>query len=242
MAHGGRLFLQPIKMSLAAITSPSSQLSCSRIASLKTWIKVLEPAVLNRAPISHWRSCLRRLSMNNFSSSGNKLGMGCIFGASVGLGSLCLRPRIIHAIDGFDISAYDNDLGLTYALDDGEDPHHFLAFARKLLLPVCLIVTMLMNWDHPIILATKIILILIGTKPSPLSVYLFIEQLRRKIMHQRPFVYKFKSLYAKKVDVEDYIFLCLAKVEIKDQKFTLIGILGSWWALPQESFYVVLCT
>ncbi|OVA20764.1 hypothetical protein BVC80_887g49 [Macleaya cordata] len=40
-----------------------------------------------------------------------------------------------------------------------------------------------------------------------------------------------QSLYAKKVDVEDYMLLCLANVEFRGRKITLIGILGSWWVL-----------
>lgn len=39
-------------------------------------------------------------------------------------------------------------------------------------------------------------------------------------------------MYAKKIEIEDYKLLCLARVEVGDQKFTLIGILGGWWTLP----------
>ena len=42
--------------------------------------------------------------------------------------------------------------------------------------------------------------------------------------------------YAKKVEVEDYMFLCLARVELNDQNLTLLGILGSWWVLPLSSW------
>ena len=41
-----------------------------------------------------------------------------------------------------------------------------------------------------------------------------------------------QSLYASKVEVQDYKLLCLAAVEVRDQKFTLVGILGTWWTLP----------
>lgn len=40
-----------------------------------------------------------------------------------------------------------------------------------------------------------------------------------------------QPLYAKQVEVEDYKFLCVARVELQDQKFTLIGIMGNWWVL-----------
>lgn len=44
-----------------------------------------------------------------------------------------------------------------------------------------------------------------------------------------------QSLYAKKVEVEDYKVLCIAKVEIGDQKYTLIGLLGGWWVFELTS-------
>lgn len=41
-----------------------------------------------------------------------------------------------------------------------------------------------------------------------------------------------QSLYAKKVEVQDYKLLCLAKVELKEETISLVGILGGWWNLP----------
>jgi len=37
--------------------------------------------------------------------------------------------------------------------------------------------------------------------------------------------------------VQDYKLLCLAAVEVRDQKFTLVGILGNWWTLPHLQFW-----
>lgn len=52
-----------------------------------------------------------------------------------------------------------------------------------------------------------------------------------------------QSLYAKKVEVQDYKLLCIARVELKNEKFTLVGILGGWWTLPrllsQEAFSLI---
>lgn len=45
-----------------------------------------------------------------------------------------------------------------------------------------------------------------------------------------------QSLYAKKVEVQDYKLLCLAKVELKEETISLVGILGGWWTLP-TTFY-----
>lgn len=44
-----------------------------------------------------------------------------------------------------------------------------------------------------------------------------------------------QSLYAKKVEVDDYKVFCIAKVEIVDQRYTLVGIMGGWWVLEMTS-------
>ncbi|XP_057492174.1 uncharacterized protein LOC130777765 isoform X2 [Actinidia eriantha] len=249
MAITGRFFLQPIRASLSTITSLSrSRLTfCEKFEPLKRCVKGIESSVGNQVRNSHWNLCrIRRFYANNCYILRHKqesfdlrckFAMGSVIGASVVYGSIFLGPHVAYAMNGFDMLGIDHHSELPNYSEMEEDPHIFLAlaFARKLVMPIFLFITVLMNWDHPIVLAAKMILILVGTKPRPFSVYLFIEQLRRQIIRQQPFLYKFKSLYAKKVEVEDYAFLCLARVELKDQKLTLIGILGSWWVLPQSS-------
>jgi hypothetical protein len=41
-----------------------------------------------------------------------------------------------------------------------------------------------------------------------------------------------QSVYASKVEVQDYKLLCLADIEVRDDKFTLVGIFCTWWTLP----------
>ncbi|KAG4179360.1 hypothetical protein ERO13_A10G102700v2 [Gossypium hirsutum] len=81
---------------------------------------------------------------------------------------------------------------------------------------------------------TRILLFLLSTKPSPSSIYLFIEKLCYGYMRQKPHFYKCKALHASKVEVQDYKLFCLAIVEIGDEKIRLIGILGGWWSLPSS--------
>lgn len=38
-----------------------------------------------------------------------------------------------------------------------------------------------------------------------------------------------QSLHAQKLEVEDYSVFYIAKVEIGEQKYTLLGIAGGWW-------------
>lgn len=51
-----------------------------------------------------------------------------------------------------------------------------------------------------------------------------------------------QSVYASKVEVQDYKLLCLADVEVKDHKFTLVGILGTWWTLPHLQSWEARCS
>lgn len=70
-------------------------------------------------------------------------------------------------------------------LDDSrleDSPKAFWTLARKLWLPIFFLVTVLLNWDHPIELAMRSILFLLSTKPSPLSVYLPIEKVGRLLI------------------------------------------------------------
>ncbi|KAJ8557162.1 hypothetical protein K7X08_002787 [Anisodus acutangulus] len=148
----------------------------------------------------------------------------------------CLKPQVYSPVTKFDGGSYFetfhhyfkkvynsgfdsllgvHHLGLFIDSESEEDRTSLLMSLRKLAVPFLLVIIVLMNWDHPILIATKVTLLLLTTKPSPLSVNVLVEQ---------------------KVEVADYLFLSLAKVELKDQEFTLVGILGRWWSLPVSSW------
>ncbi|XP_058188197.1 uncharacterized protein LOC131304813 isoform X5 [Rhododendron vialii] len=226
------LLLQPTRVSLSTTLTSLSSLSRSRIPFgekfeplRRRWVaKGIEPSGKNHVKRSHWKLCVQSCYTNNFCKSGMKFGMRSLFGLSAAFGAICFRPRIVYAMDGFDILGDEHRVGFRSPTDAEEDPEDVLILARKLLPPAFLFITVLVNWGHPVILVAKIILILLGTKPRPFSVYLFIEQL----------------LYAKKVEVDDYKFFCLARVELNNQEFTLIGILGSWWVLPWSTIQEAL--
>lgn len=220
-------FLQPIKQSLTLITSSYPSISHSR----KFLYAKFEPVLHNRAPIFHYKFNSQRKCFQNFCFSGSKLIIGSILHVPVAFGSIGFLSHIAYAMDGHDILV--DDPHLLGASDAEEDRRAFWMFARKLWLPVFFVLTVLTNLDHPIaLIGIKIILFLLTTKPSPLSVYTVVDQLCYQFMRQEPHLYKVKSLYAKKVEVQDYKLLCLARVEVREQKFTLVGILGGWWALP----------
>ncbi|KAK7316471.1 hypothetical protein VNO77_35529 [Canavalia gladiata] len=164
--------------------------------------------------------------LRNFRFSGSYICSGSILGVSI-----ASAPIIAHAMDAGDALVDDHDLQ-DLSVEE-ENVHHLWKLARKFWLPVLFFLTLFTNLDDPLmILFIKLTLFLISTKPNPFSVYIFVDQLCQQSMSQETRFLKVKSLYARKVEVQDYKILCLAAVEVRDQKFTLIGILGTWWTLP----------
>lgn len=191
------------------------------------------PALHFTPSTSNWKFYLRRyLEKPKIRISGFKFSMWSILGGSVVLGLVSFCSGIAYSMDGFHILLDDHSrVGLSGASDFEEDQHTFLAFAKKIMSVLFLVATVFTNWDHPVKLAAKLTVILLSSKPSPSSVYFIIEKWRDQYMRQHPLWYKFKPLYAKQVEVEFYKFLCMARVELQDQKFTLIGIMGNWRVL-----------
>lgn len=71
-------------------------------------------------------------------------------------------------------------MGLFSDSDSEEDRTSLLMSLRKLVVPLLLVIDLVMNWGQPIIIAVKVTLTLLTTKPSPLSVYVLVEQVRSK--------------------------------------------------------------
>ncbi|WOH05087.1 hypothetical protein DCAR_0624499 [Daucus carota subsp. sativus] len=159
-----------------------------------------------------------------------KISKWNIIGGSVVLGLVSIFPRISYSLEGFQ-SLLDNHPSFSGNSKFKEDKLSFLAFVKKFMLALFAIASVLTNMDHPVKLAAKLTVVLLSSKPSPSSVYFIIDQCRQQYMQQNPLRYKIKPLYAKQVKVQDYKLLFVAKIELHDQKFTLIGILGNWWVI-----------
>ncbi|KAI3768773.1 hypothetical protein L2E82_19606 [Cichorium intybus] len=236
MAHTIR-FLQLIRVgtttkSLASVLPPRITL---KFVPFKSLMKSFESPSgrCTRPLIVDWKLHLQRyFHMTKSYNIGYEFSMGRLLGVSAVLGSFFLRPRFAHCIDGYGISVDDHSVGES---ETDDNPHYFMIFAKKLMVPIALLLIVWMNWNYPVALGVKVVLTLLSTKPSPFSVYVFIEQLQQQYRGQHPFLHKFKSLYAKKVEVDDYTVLCIAKVEIGDEKYTLLGILGGWWVFEITS-------
>ncbi|KAI3784704.1 hypothetical protein L1987_43807 [Smallanthus sonchifolius] len=189
-----------------------------------------------RPLISRWKLHAQRyLRKTKSYTSGHEFNMGRLLGVSSVLGSFFLRPRFALCMDGYPSVADNHSVGMLGESEHDDNPHNFMIFAKKLMVPIALLLIVWMNWNYPVVLGVKVILTLLSTKPSPFSVYVFIDQLQQQYRGRHPILHKFKSLYAKKVEVDDYTVFCIAKVEIGDQKYTLVGILGGWWVFEMTS-------
>ncbi|XP_052477696.1 uncharacterized protein LOC105778167 [Gossypium raimondii] len=222
-------FLLPFRQSF----SQSRNLFHGKIRPLKTWVHIFETKLQSRASKFEYMLSIQRKYVQDCCFSGNR-HMRSIFGASVMFGAVYCWSHISHAMDGLDIFADDNHLESFDASEGEDDRHKLWLLMRKLWLPLFFVFTVLVNWDNPFAVITRILLFLLSTKPSPSSIYLFVEKLCHGYMRQKPHFYKYKALHASKVEVQDYKLLCLAIVEIGDEKIRLIGILGGWWSLPSS--------
>ncbi|PWA54413.1 hypothetical protein CTI12_AA342400 [Artemisia annua] len=183
-------------------------------------------------PSVNWKSLLHRYIRNRITKSynlGREFSTGRVLGVSVVLGSFFLRPRFAHCMDGYASSVDDRSMDVFGKSEADDNPHNAMIFFKRLLVPIALLWLAWTHWDYPIALGVKLLLTLLSTKPSRSSIYVFIEQLQKQYRSEHPILHKFKSLHAQKLEVEDYSVFCIAKVEIGEQKYTLLGIAGGWW-------------
>lgn len=194
---------------------------------LKNCAKNFLPISSNYIPKSALMSNMRRTISQNLNISGKKLLVGSSFGLSAAAAMMYNKP--VYAMD----DNFAEVSGASGYLKD--DLHTFWSLARKFELPIVFLVMVMLGWKHPITLVINIALLLLCTKPSSSSIYLFIEELRKREMRQNPSPYRAKFLYVKNVEVEDYKVLCYARVNLRDAELDVIGILGGWWVVRSLS-------
>ncbi|XP_030481835.2 uncharacterized protein LOC115698793 [Cannabis sativa] len=239
-----RIFLYPLKQSLPAITSSSySSFTSSprpflytKWEPLKRLMKGFEPVLRSRISGFQYILNTQRRYFQNFCLPGGKIRLKNAIAVSTVFGLVTFAPRVSYAIDDFDNLVYEHHQEPWGASGVEKDSNVFWTFAKRFWLPIFFIVTVISHLGDPVTLvAFKVLLFLFSTKPSPFSVYVFVDELCNRSMQQEPSLFGVKTLYAHKVEVRDYKLLCLARVEVRDQKFSLVGILGGWWSLPSPS-------
>jgi len=177
-------------------------------------------------------SKLQDLAQRVYRSPGCKLPLGTFFGLSIATGVLGSLPE--YALAERDQPGKVLDLtNSTGKWDEGQSK--ILSWARKLWIPMLLLMTVVMGWNYPVSLAVNIVFLLFSTKPTPSSIYLWVEEWRQQnllISHGFDWLKLGPALH---VEVHDYKLLCLAQVTSINQKLTMIGILGEWWILHSSS-------
>lgn len=182
MGYAGKI-LNPIKYSLAVTISSksvsrSAQLYYAKFEPSETWRSSLEPLLRQRFSSFQLKFDAQRRYIQNCSLSGGKR-IASVFGASVIFGLVCFRPHFAYAMDGHDVLVDDYHEELSGASSVEKSSLAFWASVRKFWLPAIFLLTVLINWDHPFALATKIIVLLFTTRPHPLSVYLYVDQVSK---------------------------------------------------------------
>lgn len=85
---------------------------------------------------------------------------------------------MILDVEEYASSVDDHSIGVLGRSETDDNPHNIMIFAKKLMVPIALLLIVWMNWNYPVVLAVKVVLTFLSTKPSPFSVYVFIEQVR----------------------------------------------------------------
>lgn len=183
---------------------------------------------------SRWQlnSKLEGLVQRVYHSSGCRLPLGTLFGLSIAAGFLSSLPE--YALAERDQPEKVLDQTITAGKWD-EGQSKILSWGRKLWIPMLLVMTVVMGWNYPVSLAVNIVFLLLSTKPTPSSIYLWVEEWRQQNLPLRHGFDWLKLGPALHVEVHDYKLLCLAQVTSINQKLTIIGILGEWWILHTSS-------
>ncbi|XVF16369.1 hypothetical protein REPUB_Repub10bG0025400 [Reevesia pubescens] len=170
-------FLLPIRQSF----SQSRQLFQGKIGHLETWAENIELKLQKKASKFEYKLNIQRKYVQGFCFSGSR-NTKAVFGVSVVFGAVYCWPRFTYAMDGLDIFVDDYHNESSDASEGEDDRHKLWILMRKLWLPVFFVFTVLVNWDNPFTVATRILLFLLSTKPSPSSIYLFVERVRKSFL------------------------------------------------------------
>uniref|UniRef100_A0A2P2LJR1 Uncharacterized protein MANES_17G115000 n=1 Tax=Rhizophora mucronata TaxID=61149 RepID=A0A2P2LJR1_RHIMU len=181
-------FLNPIRHSLSSIPSTcryspffhSSRFVIGavngKIEPIRRWVKELDHSSYNKHSKLQYKLHINARHVARHFSGGKTLRIRSLLGMSCIIGCMSFSPNVAHAINGDDFLVDYRDY--SSASDGLPGSQALWMFIRKFWLPILCFLTVWLNWDHPIILTIKVVLLLFSTKPSPLSVYVFVEQVR----------------------------------------------------------------
>eukprot|EP00250_Pteridium_aquilinum_P004105 c14341_g1_i1 orf=526-1272(-) len=118
--------------------------------------------------------------------------------------------------------------------DDDRSP--LFLWLRRLWVPLLMVMTVAMGWHYPLSLGINLVFLLWSTKPTPSSIYIWVEEKRLQAAQRTHGLSRLRAQLSNAslmthVEVRDYGVACLARVSSLSQKMLMIGVLGDWWVL-----------
>ncbi|BBN13401.1 hypothetical protein MPTK1_6g03180 [Marchantia polymorpha subsp. ruderalis] len=117
--------------------------------------------------------------------------------------------------------------------------YRLVLWIRRLWLPSLCVLTIALGWQYPLSLVANILFLMWSSKPSPSSIYMWVEERREEEAMEKRGLERVKAQVSgfleasavMHVEVRDYKLFCLARVTSLTKRSTMIGILGDWWVI-----------
>lgn len=183
------------------------------------------------APRSLYR--LHSTSINKVGFTGKRVGqlLGLIAGSSYLSGKQGLA----------NIAICENDMDKRWPShgEVGRNYQHsrIRRVVKSLWVPSLCVLTISLGWHYPLSLLLNLLFLMWSTKPSPSSIYLWVEQIRQEEALHATGLDRMKTQAGglMHVEVRDNMLFCLARITSLTKRSTLVGFLGDWWVIYSSS-------
>ncbi|KAH9565482.1 hypothetical protein CY35_04G080400 [Sphagnum magellanicum] len=123
-------------------------------------------------------------------------------------------------------------------LDEGQEP--LVEWLQRLWVPALVLLTVATGYQYPFSLFVTLVFLMWSTKPTPLSIYVWVEKRRLKQAYEKRNLDSLKdklnpTATVMHVEVRDYMLFCLASVTSLTENSTMVGCLGDWWVIYTSS-------
>ncbi|KAH8964656.1 hypothetical protein BDL97_04G078300 [Sphagnum fallax] len=122
--------------------------------------------------------------------------------------------------------------------DEGQEP--LVEWLQRLWVPALVLLTVATGYQYPFSLFVTLVFLMWSTKPTPLSIYVWVEKRRLKQAYEKRNLDSLKdklnpTATVMHVEVRDYMLFCLASVTSLTENSTMVGCLGDWWVIYTSS-------
>ncbi|CAM6092365.1 unnamed protein product [Calypogeia fissa] len=176
---------------------------------------------------------LHSTSVDHVGTAGKTLGQ--FLGLFVGISYLSGRQGLAN------IANCENDQDHRWPSSSevirNHQPSRVRRVVKKLWVPSLCVLTISLGWHYPLSLILNLLFLMWTTKPSPSSIYVWVEQIRQENILNATGIDRVKAQAAgvMHVEVRDNMLFCLARVTSLTKRSTLLGFLGDWWVIYSSS-------